>query len=109
MGEIVYDYPTIILSDGTREYVGGGEETDAYFQRIIHERLGDEAEEVYESLKDYWLDYYGYHSREEDNAEAESWRNWAIDIWHELQELVYAKRLNRKKLIALAERMESDL
>ena len=42
-------------------------------------------------------------------TEAESWRNWAMDVWHELQELVYAKRLNRKKLIALAERMEGDL
>lgn len=102
----VYEYPTILLSDGTREYIGGGEEdTDAYFRRLIRDRLGDDAVEVYDALKDYWLDY----SREEDNAEAESWRNWAVDVWHELQELVYAKRLDRKKLIALAERMEDEL
>lgn len=29
--------------------------------------------------------------------------------WHELQEISYAKRLDRKKLIALTERMENDL
>ena len=104
----VYEYPTILLSDGTREYIGGSEEnTDAYFRRLIRDRLGDDAVEVYDALKDYWLDYYS--SREEDNAEAESWRNWAVDVWHELQELVYAKRLDRKKLIALAERMEDEL
>ena len=28
---------------------------------------------------------------------------------HELQEIAYAKRLDRKKLIALTERMEGDL
>ena len=110
MSESIFGYPTILLSDGTREWVGGdAEDTDAEFQRIIRERLGDDAEEVYKALKDYWLDFYGYNSREEDNAEAESWRNWAMDVWHELQELVYAKRLNRKKLIALAERMEGNL
>lgn len=110
MSEIIYDYPTILLSDGTREFVGGDEEnTDAEFQRIIRERLGDDAEELYNALKDYWLDYYGYHPREEDNAEAESWRNYAMDVWNELQEIAYAKRLDRKKLIALTERMENDL
>lgn len=110
MSESIFGYPTILLSDGTRECVGGdAEDTDAEFQRIIRERLGDDAEEVYKALKDYWLDFYGYNPREEDNAEAESWRNYAVDVWHELQELVYAKRLDRKKLIALAERMENDL
>lgn len=34
---------------------------------------------------------------------------YAVDVWHELQEIAYAKRLNRKKLIALTERMEGDL
>ena len=109
MSEIIYGYPTILLSDGTRGYIGGGEETDAYFRRLIRERLGDDAEELYNALKDYWLDYYGYHPRGEDNAEAESWRNYAIGVWHELQEISYAKRLDRKKLIALTERMENDL
>lgn len=110
MSEIIYDYPTILLSDGTREWVGGdAEDTDAEFQRIIRERLGDDAEEVYKALKDYWLDFYAYNSREEDNAEAESWRNYVMDVWHELQEISYAKRLDRKKLIALTERMENDL
>lgn len=111
MSEIIYDYPTILLSDGTREFVGGDEEnTDAQFQRTIRERLGDDAEEVYKALKDYWLDFYAYNTKgEEDNAEAESWRNYAIDVWHDLQEIAYAKRLDRKKLIALAERMERDL
>ena len=107
MSEIIYGYPTILLSDGTREYIGGGEETDAYFRRLIRERLGDDAEELYNALKDYWLEFYAYN--EEDNAEAESWRNYAIDVWHELQEIAYAKRLDRKKLIALTERMENDL
>ena len=101
MSERVYDYPTILLSDGTREFIGGGEETDAYFRRLLRERLGNDAEEVYDALKDYWLDFYGYHPREEDNAEAESWRNYVVDVWHELQEIAYAKRLDRKKLIAL--------
>ena len=105
----VYEYPTILLSDGTREYIGGGEDTDAYFRRLIRDRLGDDAVAVYDALKDYWLDYYSYHPREEDNAEAESWRNWAADVWHELQEIAYTKRIDRKKLIALAERMENDL
>ena len=110
MSESIFGYPTILLSDGTREWVGGdAEDTDAAFQRIIRERLGDDAEEVYKALKDYWLDFYGYNSREEDNAEAESWRNYAIDVWHDLQEIAYAKRLDRKKLIALAERMEGNL
>ena len=110
MSKMIYECPTIFLSDGTREYIGGSEEdTDAYFRRLIKDRLGDDVVAVYDALKNYWLDYYGYHPREEDNAEAESWRNWAIDVWHELQELVYAKRLDRKKLIALAERMENDL
>jgi hypothetical protein len=60
----------------TRGWVGGdAEDTDAEFQRIIRERLGDDAEDVYKALKDYWLDFYGYNLREEDNAEAESWRN----------------------------------
>ena len=107
MSEIIYECPTIFLSDGTREYIDGGEDTDAYFRKLVRDRLGDDAVVVYDALKKYWLDYYGYN--EEDNAEAESWRNWAIDVWHELQELVYAKRLDRKKLIALAERMENDL
>lgn len=105
----VYGYPTILLSDGTREFIGGGngEETDAYFQRLIRERLGDEAEDLYNALKEYWQ--FSYEEREEDNAEAESWRNYAVDVWHELQEISYAKRLDRKKLIALTERMEGDL
>lgn len=106
MSESIFGYPTILLSDGTREWVGGdAEDTDAEFQRIIRERLGDDAEEVYKALKDYWLD----SREEEDNAEAESWRNYATDVWHELQEISYAKRLDRKKLIALTERMERDL
>lgn len=110
MSESIFGYPTILLSDGTREWVGGdAEDTDAEFQRIIRERLGDDAEEVYKALKDYWLDFYAYNTREEDNAEAESWRNYAIDVWNGLQEIAYAKRLDRKKLIALAERMEGDL
>ena len=35
----VYGYPTILLSDGTREFIGcgDGEETDAYFQQLIRE------------------------------------------------------------------------
>lgn len=110
MSESIFGYPTILLSEGTREWVGGdAEDTDAEFQRIIRERLGDDAGEVYKALKDYWLDFYAYNTREEDNAEEESWRNYAIDIWLELQEIAYAKRLDRKKLIALAERMEGDL
>ena len=107
MSKIIYECPTILLSDGTREYISGNEDTDAYFRRLIRDRLGDDAVAVYDALKNYWLDFYGYN--EEDNAEAESWRNWAVDVWHELQERVYAKRLDRKKLIALTERMENDL
>ena len=72
MSESIFGYPTILLSDGTREWVGGNaEDTDAEFQRIIRERLGDDAEEVYKALKDYWLEFYAYNTKEEDNAEQE--------------------------------------
>lgn len=77
------------------------------FQQLIKEKLGDEAEEYYlEILSDVISDA---EEREEDNAEAESWRNYCIDIWHELQEIVYAKRINRKRLLKLTEKMEGDL
>lgn len=104
--EYSYPYPMIHLLDGSTEWVGG--DTDAYFQRIVKEHLGDEAEAVYESLRDDWLENLA-DDGDEDNAEAEAWRNYAIDVWHELQEIVYAKRINRKKLLALVERMEGDL
>lgn len=62
----VYGYPTILLSDGTREFIGGGngEETDAYFQRLIRERLGDEAEDLYNALKEYWQFSYAERRRQ---------------------------------------------
>lgn len=97
----------------SRVYLKNGKFSDILseddFSELLRDELGDDAEEMYKTILFDAKSESEFSMREEDNAEADSWRNYAIDVWHELQEIVYAKRINRNKLLALTERMENDL
>lgn len=77
---------------------------------LILEHMGSDARDLYdEVLWDAREEYLDDMEDPEDNPEAESYRNQLIDVMNELQEIVYASRLDRKRLERLWQSLHKSL
>lgn len=83
-------------------------------REIIDEYCGMEAarlfDEVIEEERDQIMDEYGIDKIGDDyEAISDGYRNMLVDTMNELQEIVYANRLDRKRLERLWKKLHSNL
>lgn len=95
---------TIYLNDGSTEVIL--DDSLLCFKRIVYEKLGRDAENMFDGIIE---DLTEEPDGEDWERIADGYRNRLIEVMNELQEIVYANRLNRKRLEEIYKGLDRDL
>lgn len=91
---------TLYLNDGSTEVVIGDQEE--VLGRIIEERLGRDCKELFDDIKQEWIEEpWDTNGREDYERIADDFRAIAVSAMNALHEVIMQPRLSRKRLEAI--------
>lgn len=86
---------TLYLNDGSTEVVIGDQEE--VLGRIIEERLGRDCKELFDDIKQEWIEEpWDTNGREDYERIADDFRTIAVSAMNALHEVIMQPRLSRK-------------
>lgn len=96
---------TLYFNDGSHEVIFG-DELEA-MRRIIYEKLGSDAEAMFNDIVSTFKGEYG----DGDDYEriADGYRNMLVDVMNDLHEALSQPRLNRKRLERIHRNLDRNL
>lgn len=99
---------TLYLNDGSTEVVIGDQEE--VLGRIIEERLGRDCKELFDDIKQEWIEEpWDTNGREDYERIADDFRDIAVSAMNALQEVIMQPRLSRKRLKAIYNDLDKNL
>lgn len=101
MADVLY------FPDGGHEVILGNQ-VEA-FKRVIYERLGRDAEEMFDSIIADIKYEFSPEGRDDYERAADGYRNQLVDVMNELHEVISQPRLNRKRLEAIYDNLNKNL
>ena len=99
---------TLYLNDGSTEVVIGDQEE--VLGRIIEELLGRDCKELFDDIKQEWIEEpWDTNGREDYERIADDSRAIAVSAMNALHEVIMQPRLSRKRLEAIYNDLDKNL
>lgn len=99
---------TLYLNDGSTEVVIGDQEE--VLGRIIEERLGRDCKELFDDIKQEWIEEpWDTNGREDYERIADDFRAIAVSAMNALHEVIMQPRSSRKRLEAIYNDLDKNL
>ena len=101
MADVLY------FPDGGHEVILG-DRVEA-FKRVIYERLGRDAEEMFDSIIEDIKYEFSPEGRDDYERAADGYRNQLVDVMNELHEVISQPRLNRRRIEQIYRNLDRNL
>lgn len=101
MADVLY------FPDGGREVIFG--DPEEALRKVIYERLGRDAEEMYKSVIADIKHEFSPEGRDDYERIADGYRNMLVDVMNELHEAISQPRLNRKSIERIYRNLDKNL